>query len=67
MKNSKLPPRDPEAGCVRKATAARRAGVGAKCACGEARPGALIKNSEPKICHECRRKKQGKTTVDMGL
>jgi hypothetical protein len=36
----------------------------AKCGCGETRPGALIKNSEPKICHECRRKEEGKTTVD---
>jgi len=60
----KITPRDPEAALVRKATAARRAGVGAKCACGETRPGALIKNSEPKICHECWRKKQGKTTAD---
>jgi hypothetical protein len=61
---NKITPRDPEAACIRKATAARRAGVGAKCACGETRPGALIKNSEPKICHECTRKAGGKTAVD---
>ncbi|HEY6369424.1 MAG TPA: hypothetical protein VIX37_02505 [Candidatus Sulfotelmatobacter sp.] len=60
----KITPRDPEAALVRRATAARRAGLGAQCGCGEARPGALVKNSEPKICHECRRKKEGKTTAD---
>jgi hypothetical protein len=61
---NKIKPRDPEAACIRKATAARQAGVGAKCACGETRPGALIKNSNPKTCHECRRKAKGKTTLD---
>lgn len=59
-----ITPRDPEAACIRKATSARRAGVGARCACGETRPGALIKNSKPKTCHECRRKAEGKTTRD---
>ena len=61
---NKITPRDPEAAYIRKATAARRAGVGAKCACGEARPGALIKNSNPKTCHECRRKTENKSTTD---
>jgi hypothetical protein len=61
---NKITPRDPEAACIRKATAARRAGVGAKCACGETRPGALIRNSNPKTCHECRRKAENKSTYD---
>ncbi len=61
---NKVTPRDPEAACIRKATAARQAGVGAKCACGETRPEALIRNSTPKMCHECKRKKDGKTTMD---
>jgi hypothetical protein len=60
----KITPRDPEAACIRKATSSRRAGVGAKCACGETRPGALIKNSKPKTCHECRRKAENKSTTD---
>jgi hypothetical protein len=61
---NKITPRDPEAACIRKATSARRAGVGAKCACGETRRGALIKNSNPKTCHECRRKAENKSTSD---
>jgi hypothetical protein len=61
---NKITQRDPEAACIRKATSARRAGVGAKCACGETRPGALIKNSKPKTCHECRRKAENKSTTD---
>jgi hypothetical protein len=61
---NKITPRDPEAACIRKATSARRAGVGARCACGETRPGALIKNSNPKTCHECRRKTEHKSTSD---
>lgn len=61
---NKLPLRDPEAACVRKATAARRVGVNAKCACGESRPEALIRKRKPTICHECKRKEEGKTIVD---
>jgi hypothetical protein len=61
---SKITRRDPEAASIRKATSARRAGVGAKCACGENRPGALIRNSRPKTCHECRRKAEKKSTFD---
>jgi hypothetical protein len=61
---NKSPLRDPEAAWVRKATAARRVGVNAKCACGETRPEALIRNSKPMICHECRRKEERKTIVD---
>lgn len=61
---NKITLRDPEAALIRKATAARRAGLDAKCACGETRPGALIKNSKPKTCHECRRKVENKSTID---
>ena len=48
----------------RKATAARRVGAGAQCACGESRPEALITGSDPTICAECQRKKRG--TDDYG-
>jgi hypothetical protein len=61
---NKLPLRDPEAGWVRNATAARRVGVNAKCACGETRPEALIRSSKPTICHRCKRTKEGNTTMD---
>src|ERR1700733_1844220 len=61
---NKLPLREPEAALVRKATAARCVGMNAKCACGETRPEALIRNSKPTMCHECKRKKEGKTTMD---
>jgi len=60
----KSPQRDPEAAWVRKATAARCVGVNAKCACGETRPQALIQNSNPKICHRCKRERDGKSTMD---
>ncbi len=56
--------RDPEAAWVREATAARRVGVKAKCACGEARPQALIRNSNPRVCHQCKRKEEGKSVMD---
>jgi hypothetical protein len=60
----KLPQRDPEAAYVRKAVAERSVGVNAKCACGENRPEALIRGSTPIMCHECKRKKEGKMTKD---
>jgi hypothetical protein len=56
--------RDPEAPLIRKATALRRAGLNAQCACGEKRPEALSVKGERKICHECRRREEGKTIVD---
>lgn len=59
-----LPLRDPEAEWVRNSTAARRVGINAKCACGESRPQALIQKSDPKICHACKRKKDGKSVMD---
>lgn len=60
----RLPLRDPGAAHVRKAKAARRAGMGAQCACGESRPEALIANTNPTICAACDREKKGKITVD---
>jgi hypothetical protein len=60
----KLPPRDPIGAYKRKATAERRVGVDAQCACGERRPEALIPRSNPMICVECKRTRRGQTTVD---
>lgn len=49
----------------RQAVAARRVGVGARCEeCGESRPEALITGSNPKICFECQRRKQGRSVMD---
>jgi hypothetical protein len=62
--SNKIAQRDPEAACVRKATATRRAGLNAQCACGEKRPEALSSKSGRKICDECRRNEEGKTIVD---
>jgi hypothetical protein len=56
--------RDPVASFARKAVAVRRVGKNAQCVCGEARPEALIAGSNPIICAECRRKKQGKSNMD---
>ena len=64
MRTVKPPQRDPEAAHARKATAARRVGVNAKCACGESRPEALIAGSKPITCHECRRRQEGKSITD---
>jgi hypothetical protein len=64
MKTIKFPERDPEAAYARRAIARRRVGPNAKCACGEARPEALIPNSKPTICHACKRRKEGKTVMD---
>jgi hypothetical protein len=61
---NKITQRDPEAACIRKAAAKRRAGVNAQCACGEKRPEALIRRGKRIICHECKRKKDGATTLD---
>jgi len=63
MKN-KLPPNDPIGAYQRKATAVRRVGPDARCACGESRPEALIEGSDPIICAECDRKKRGHATMD---
>jgi hypothetical protein len=56
---------DPIKRFQRKATAARRVGVDAKCAtCEESRPEALIAGSKPIICAECQRKQKGQATMD---
>jgi len=60
----KPPHQESEAASFRRAIATRRVGVGAKCACGEDRPYALIAGSDPVTCAECKRKNEGKTTVD---
>lgn len=60
----KPPQRDPEAAYVRKVIAARRIGC-RKCACGEERPEALIRDSNPITCVTCQRKQRGHTTFDM--
>ena len=59
----KLPQRDPEAAYVRRVIVARRIGR-RKCACGEERPEALIRGSNPMICVACQRKQRGQTTFD---
>lgn len=64
MTTIKLPPRDPEAVYVRKSIATRRKGVGARCACGEARPEALTREKSRVICQECKRKEKGMKTTD---
>jgi hypothetical protein len=60
----KLPLRDPEAAYQRAATAQRRVGEGARCACGEIRPLALIPGSNPVICAKCQRQKRGHSIMD---
>jgi hypothetical protein len=59
----KLPKRDPIGIYERCVTAARRIGD-KQCACGEARPDALIPSSNPTICAACKRKQQGHSTMD---
>jgi hypothetical protein len=61
---NKITQRDPEAACIRKATAKRREGANAQCACGEKRPEALLPKGKQKICYECMRRKEGKTAMD---
>lgn len=60
----KLPQCDPVRTHARKATAERRVGTGAHCACGESRPEALITGSDPIICAECNRTMRGQSTLD---
>jgi len=61
---NELPPRDPRSAYRRKAIAARRIGESNKCACGEARPEALISGSDPLICAKCDRRKMGRRKTD---
>jgi len=60
----KLPPSNPIRAHKRRATAERRVGVDAQCACGEKRPESLIPRSNPIICAECKRKSRRQTTLD---
>ena len=60
----RLPIRDPIAAHQRKSVAARRVGENAQCACGELRPEALVRGSDPVICAACDRKKRDKSTSD---
>jgi hypothetical protein len=60
----KLPTRDPGDAHRRKVVAARRVGIGARCSCGEDRPGALIAGSNPTICAACERAAKGRSTTD---
>jgi hypothetical protein len=62
MKKPRL--RDPEGAAKRAAVARRRVGEGARCACGEARPLALVPGSHPMICAKCQRQKRGHTVMD---
>lgn len=58
-------PRDPIAAFAREARAARRVGEDACCSkCGENRPLALIPNSRPRVCANCRRIELGQSTAD---
>lgn len=57
-------PRDPRAAFRRKVIAARRAGLGRKCACGESRPEALIPGEDPAICASCDRERRGRKMSD---
>ena len=60
----KPPLRDPEAAYKREATARRRVGEGARCACGESRPLALIPGSSPTICAQRKRQLKGHSIMD---
>lgn len=60
----KIPSQDPRAAYRRKVMAARRAGVGNRCACGESRPEAFIPGTTPIICAKCDRRKHNRTEVD---
>jgi hypothetical protein len=60
----KLPQNDPIKVHQLKTTAARRIGVTAKCACGEARPEALKKRGNLVICAVCDRKAKGHSITD---
>jgi hypothetical protein len=60
----KLPSRDATGAYRRKAVAARRAGLGVTCSCGENRPEALIPGMKPPMCAACRRVKIGQISRD---
>ena len=58
------PQRDPIGAYQRKAGAGRRVGGNKRCSCGESRPEALVRASEPTICNACEGKRRGRTTFD---
>jgi hypothetical protein len=60
----KPPLHDPEGAAKRAAIARRRVGEGARCACGETRPLALVPRSSPIICAKCQRQQKGQTVMD---
>src|SRR5579864_4968321 len=60
----RLPTRDSVGAHRRKAVAARRVGVAARCRCGESRPEALIQGTDPIRCAACDRIATGRATVD---
>jgi hypothetical protein len=62
--SGEIPQLDPSGAYRRKAKAVRRTGKNKKCACGEARPDALVPRSNPTICYECERKSNGHKTDD---
>jgi hypothetical protein len=59
-----MPNHDPIKAAKRRSAASRRVGIGARCACGEDRPLALIPGSVPPICAECQRRAEGRTIYD---
>lgn len=60
----KPPTRDPIRAYQRDVAAGRRVPDNAQCACGESRPRALIRGSDPVICARCDREAKGKATLD---
>jgi len=60
----KQTPQDPIAAHSRKVKATRRVGEDRRCACGEARPEALIPGSEPTSCVGCDRIQHRRSPVD---
>jgi hypothetical protein len=61
----RLPKRDPLGAFHRETMAERRLGLQTQCtSCGETRVLALERKSNPRICTECRRKRDGKTIMD---
>jgi hypothetical protein len=59
-----LPPRDPRSAYRREEIATRRSGSGNRCACGEARPEALIPGSNPPVCYACDRRRSTRRITD---
>lgn len=63
--SSKRIPNDPIAAAKRQSVARRRIALGARCVfCGEDRAAALVAGSNPTICKQCQRLKDGKSPCD---